>query len=98
MKKQNLVKLFVGVCVFSITLFSLVLTASAIELKFANFTPAPTHLAQWIMEPWGRMLEHITQGKVKVRFHHGGSLGGPKEAYDFCAKGVTDLSFINKNR
>lgn len=64
-----------------------------IELKLSNFVPEVTAFATHFIEPWGFRLERATKGKVKVINFHGGSLSGPKDAYEAAAKGLADISW-----
>jgi len=64
-----------------------------IELKFTNYAPEAGWFTDWYIEPWGRRLEDLTRGKVKVTYFHGGTLGGAKETFDIAIKGITDFGW-----
>jgi TRAP-type C4-dicarboxylate transport system substrate-binding protein len=68
-----------------------------IEIKLANYTPPAVILAYWLYEPWGFRLERITNGKVKFKYFHGGTLGTAKDSYDIAVSGIADISWSNIN-
>lgn len=69
-------------------------TASAQELKFANFTPPFHTVNASVIEKLNSDLSEATGGSVTVRGYHGGELGaGPVEQYVRAVQGVADITW-----
>jgi TRAP-type C4-dicarboxylate transport system substrate-binding protein len=71
-------------------------SAKPIELKFSAFVPT-THL-HWVnvYAPFGKELEERTNGRVKVVFFSGETLGKAKDHYDMAVRGIADMvTFIH---
>ena len=69
-------------------------TASAEELKFANFTPPFHTINASVIEKMNELLSEATGGEVTVRGYHGGELGaGPVEQYVRVVQGVADVGW-----
>lgn len=67
--------------------------AQTIELKFAHFM-SPKHIQhQKSFAPFGKKVEELTGGKVKIKIYPGGALGGPKQLPDAVRDGITDIAF-----
>lgn len=64
------------------------------ELKFATFTPATHHLNKNVVEPWKKMVEQLSDGRIQVKLFPGGVLGQTKEAYDYVKKGMADVALV----
>jgi TRAP-type transport system periplasmic protein len=62
----------------------------AIQLKVAGFFPT-THEQSIILDQWGKELEQKTNGRVKVRCYHAGTLVPSLQIYDATVKGITDV-------
>jgi len=68
-------------------------TASAEELKFANFMPGGHPYVAGTFQPFADMVAEKTGGKVTVKLFNGGELGpGPVEQYARALDGVADLA------
>ena len=68
--------------------------AQTVELKLAHFMP-PVHIQhQKNFEPFAEKVAKLSEGKVTVKVYPGGTLGGPKQLYDACVNGITDISFV----
>lgn len=69
-------------------------SASAEELKLADFQP-PTHfVVDTVYKPFAEALAAKTSGDLTVKLYMGGELGpGPGEQYNRAVEGVTDLAF-----
>ncbi|HBZ36095.1 MAG TPA: C4-dicarboxylate ABC transporter substrate-binding protein [Rikenellaceae bacterium] len=61
-----------------------------IDLSFSNHFPAG-HFMSNFYEKWGREIEMKTGGKVKITFHHGGTLTSPIECYQGIVNGISDM-------
>src|SRR5512135_316462 len=66
-----------------------------IELKFSYWPPPADPFVQgWIL-PWGPALEKATNGKVKVTYFGGATLGAPPDHLDLVMNGTADIGWIN---
>ena len=73
---------------------ALATTASAEELKFANFTPPFHTINASVIEKMNEDLSAATGGEITVRGYHGGELGaGPVEQYVRVVQGVADVAW-----
>ncbi len=69
--------------------------AQPIELKFSYWPPpADPFVQNWIL-PWGPALEKATNGKVKVTYFGGATLGAPPDHLDLVMNGTADIGWIN---
>ncbi len=67
--------------------------SQTINLKFAHFM-SPKHIQhQKGFAPFGKKVEELTGGKVKIKIYPGGALGGPKQLPDAVRDGITDIAF-----
>jgi TRAP-type C4-dicarboxylate transport system substrate-binding protein len=84
-----------AILVFSATLiFAGLGRAQTIELKLGHFMP-PVHIQhQKNFEPFAENVAKLSGGNVTVKVYSGGTLGGPKQLYDACVNGITDISFV----
>lgn len=70
------------------------LSASAQELKFANFTPPFHTVNASVIEKLNADMSEASGGAVTVRGYHGGELGaGPVEQYIRAVQGVADIAW-----
>lgn len=68
-------------------------SASAAELKFANFMPPTNPYEAGAFRPFADKVAAATGGAVTVHVYSGGELGaGPREQYDRAVDGVADLA------
>ncbi len=69
-------------------------TASAQELKFANFTPPFHTINASVIEKLNSDVSAATDGALTVRGYHGGELGaGPLEQYVRVVQGAADMAW-----
>ncbi len=64
--------------------------AATIELRYSTFFP-PTHMQAQLAEAWIQEVEKRTDGKVKITYFPGGTLGKGSEIYSHVLKGITDM-------
>jgi len=64
--------------------------AKTIELRYANFPPAPTFPCVQ-MERWAKEVAKRTNGAVKVTTYPGGTLLGAKNMLDGVISGIADI-------
>lgn len=69
-----------------------VTTGETIELKLANYFPAPAGQSV-ILEEFSRELEERTGGRVKVDYFAGGSLLPPTGMFEGVVSGVADIGY-----
>ncbi len=68
-------------------------TAEAQTLRFATgFSPKHTMQVK-VFEPWGKKIEELSKGKVKVKMFPGGALGKAPTHYELAEKGIADISY-----
>ena len=66
--------------------------AQTIELSLSLMIP-PKHLRNInVFEPWIKMVEERTQGKVKIKPFFSSTLAQPQESFDATASGVCDIA------
>ncbi len=68
---------------------------NVIELKFSYWPPPADPWVQQGILPFGPALEKATNGKVKVTYFGGSTLGAPPDHLDMVKKGVCDIGWIN---
>jgi TRAP-type C4-dicarboxylate transport system substrate-binding protein len=68
--------------------------AKTIDLKFATFFSPKHNLQVDVWEPWGKKLNELTNGQVKVTMFPGGALGKPGDHYSLVEKGIADIVYI----
>jgi TRAP-type transport system periplasmic protein len=86
-----------------VLLLSLVLGACAgpaapgqvIELKFSYWPPPADPWVQQGILPFGTELEKATNGRVKVTYFGGATLGAPPDHLDMVMKGTCDIGWMN---
>jgi TRAP-type C4-dicarboxylate transport system substrate-binding protein len=66
-----------------------------IELKFSYWPPPVDPWVQQGILPWGPEIEKKTNGRVKVTYFGGSSLGAPPDHLDLVQKGTADIGWIN---
>ena len=64
-----------------------------ITLKLAHHVPVVHAVHRDILEPWSKLVEKNTGGKVKIDIFHGGTLGGAPEQWDMAIQGRCDISW-----
>lgn len=62
-----------------------------IKMDFSSFLP-PTDKVSIAFENWSKEVEQKTNGRVKIKFHPGGTLTPGAQAYDSMVRGVSDLA------
>jgi TRAP-type C4-dicarboxylate transport system substrate-binding protein len=69
--------------------------ASVIELKFSYWPPPADKWVQRGILPWGQEIEKATNGKVKVTYFGGATLGAPPDHLDLVKKDTCDIGWVN---
>lgn len=65
-----------------------------IELTYSYWPPPAQTLMQRIHGVWGKELERLTDGRVKVKFFGGSVLGPPPEHLEIVLSGRADIGWI----
>lgn len=64
-----------------------------ITLRFSTHTPATAASAKQVEFPAFKLLERLTNGKIKVEARHGGTVHAAKEGIIALRNGLTDMTF-----
>lgn len=67
------------------------------ELTINNWTSSTHHYAYNAYEPWAKMVEEKTDGRVKVNIYHGSALGKSNSVYQDVKGGLYDVGLIVAN-
>ncbi|MED4582803.1 TRAP transporter substrate-binding protein DctP [Brevibacillus choshinensis] len=62
-----------------------------IEMNVNNVTPSTHPYATKVFEPWKKLVEEKTNGRVQVHLYHGGTLGSSKSVLQDVKGGVYDV-------
>ena len=65
--------------------------AETIKLKFAYFPPPVAEICRLGFEQIGPAFENATNGRVKIKYFGGSSLGAPPGHYDLVVSGTADI-------
>ena len=68
--------------------------ADPIQLDLGSWVPSTHHLAVNAFEPWKKIVEEKTSGRVKVNVYHGGVLGTSKAVLADVKGGVYDVGLM----
>ena len=69
--------------------------AKAIELRFAHFLPPVSARQKLLFEPWVKMIEERTNGRVKITIYPAGSLLRQAQSIDGVLNNVAQISFAD---
>jgi TRAP-type C4-dicarboxylate transport system substrate-binding protein len=64
-----------------------------IELRFSSWVSTGHGHHRTVMEPWAKMIEEKSGGRLKVTIYPGGTLGKPADHYDLIKNGIADMGF-----
>jgi len=68
--------------------------AEPIQLDLGSWVPSTHHLAVNAFEPWKKIVEEKTSGRVKVNVYHGGVLGTSKAVLNDVKGGVYQVGLM----
>lgn len=85
--------LVVGFAFFSLGAAPTVHAQEPIQLEFNNWTASTGAVAVGAFEPWKKLVEEKTKGRVKVNLYHGAILGGSKAVLDDVKGGVYHVGY-----
>src|SRR4030042_3783992 len=66
--------------------------AETIELKISHIGKEDWTPIKYVLEPWVKKIEQLTNGRVKFTFYGNQVLGKSAEQYDLVIKGTADIS------
>ena len=91
MVKQKKMFFVVALILGGIFIVSSLAMARPIELSLSLIIP-PKHLRNInVLQPWVKMVEERTQGKVKITTYYGAALAPPPQTFDSIVSGVADI-------
>lgn len=70
-------------------------SGGTIELKFSYWPPPADTWVQAGILPWGDVISKATNGRVKVTYFGGATLGAPPDHLDLVQKGTADIGWLN---
>jgi len=70
--------------------------SKTIELKLATFVPNTGVEYKGVLDPWAKLVETSTNGRVKVRIYPSEALAKQKDIYDNVSTGFADLGNFNQ--
>jgi TRAP-type C4-dicarboxylate transport system substrate-binding protein len=92
MKKGILVLFALAIILSGLSLSPAQAQSQPIELSLSLMVP-PKHLRNiHVFEPWIKLVEERTQGKVKIKRFYSSTLAQPQESFDAAASGVCDMA------
>ena len=62
-----------------------------ITLRYAHFAPATHRMSAAVSEPWMKMVEEESNGKVRIKSYPGGTLVGAKDGFKATIAGIVDF-------
>ncbi|MBN1227440.1 MAG: TRAP transporter substrate-binding protein [Deltaproteobacteria bacterium] len=68
------------------------LAAKTVEFRMANFFPSGSGQSI-ILSQFGKELENLTAGRIKITYYHGGSLLSGAAMFDGLVSGVADIGY-----
>lgn len=68
-----------------------------IEMDVSNYNPSTHPWGEHVFEPWAKLVEEKTEGRVKVNLYHGGALGGSGSVYQDVKGGLYDVGLVVAN-
>ena len=92
MKKGMLVFFALALVIAGFSCYPAPAQSQTIELTFNHLVP-PKHLRNiHVLEPWSKMIEERTKGKVKIKHFYSNTLAPVAESFDATAAGVCDMT------
>jgi TRAP-type transport system periplasmic protein len=65
-----------------------------IEMNVSNFNPSTHHYAYNVYEPWKKLVEEKSDGRIKVNLYHGGTLGKSSTVLEDVGGGLADVGLV----
>lgn len=91
MKFKNAVTTLIASFLFLFTAIVPNSFAETIEIKVGSYEPEGHYLVQYVYVPYTKEIEKRTNGKVKFKWYHGGSLVKAPQTYDAMTGGLVDM-------
>ena len=80
-------------CVMLAFVFTSVVQAKPIKLRFAHQNPETGWSSVNCSEPWFRSIEKATGNKIEIKGYYGQSLAKGKDMWDAVKNGITDIGW-----
>ena len=68
-----------------------------IELRFSHWVGVGHIHHKTVLEPWAKMVEERSKGRLKITIYPGGVLGKPVDHYDMVKDGIADIGWGTHN-
>src|SRR5690625_5830063 len=65
------------------------------EMDVNNWTSASHHYTKNVWDPWPKLLEEKTDGRVKVHVHQGSAWGKSTYVYQDVRRGLYDIGLVH---
>jgi TRAP-type C4-dicarboxylate transport system substrate-binding protein len=63
-----------------------------ITFRYSHFAPATHKMTKAVSEPWIKMVEEESNGKVRIQAYLGGTLHGARDGFKACINDITDFT------
>lgn len=60
-------------------------------MNVSNFNPSTHHYAYNVLDPWKKLVEEKSEGRIKVNLYHGGTLGKSSSVVEDVGGGLADV-------
>ncbi len=78
--------------IFACGMFTNAVAADVIEIKVASWYPPQHPMFKEAYEPYAKVIEERTKGKVKFKWFPGGTLAKAAQTYDAAKTGLADMA------
>jgi TRAP-type C4-dicarboxylate transport system substrate-binding protein len=68
-----------------------------LELRLPSWVGIGHNHHRNVLEPWARMVEEKSRGRLKVTIYPGGTLGRPADHWDMMKDGIADIGYGTYN-
>ena len=100
MEKQNSIVLRSVLCLILLVFVTMAVAGRAsaapsdvIKLKYGHHNKPLSFAQKYAQAPWVKEIEKATRGKVEITVYPGATLFKPRDAYDACVTGITDMAW-----
>lgn len=63
------------------------------KLKYAHYNPTTAAIHKLGHDPFARLIEEKTQGKIKIEMYPAATLGKPADQYEMVKSGIADIAW-----
>src|SRR5215510_13734843 len=68
-----------------------------IELKLSHWVSTAHIHHKTVLEPWAKMIDEQSKGRLKIVIYPGGVLGKPADHWDLVKNGIADIGWGTHN-